>query len=273
MGIVFNKRLTNDYEETIEETVKEFYINKHLKDFLTTDINDAWIDLSVQSSWASQPKNLVYPRNNKRVTYYYELDCLKNFFNRDFQIMSIPDMIRLIRTTGNPNYFVKCIYPKKFHFLITPYTLEESMDYLYSYAMQYESDKVLMVQDLIPMEHEIRFLVFDGRIISCSAQVDEYTPLVNAFKKRWFTKTARIRGNKNTLNTPISKNDFYKMVGKCARIVLELALEGILDYSLDMCISNGQPTLVEINPLSNSGLFGNDYERLVLAVKNFYLNI
>lgn len=274
MGILFHKNPTYDYEESIEESVKEFYIQKHLKEFLTDDIKEAWIDLSVQKNWGTnQPDSILYPRHTKEVVEYYKLECLTPFYNRNMQVMSIPEIIRAVKTLNRPKIFIKCIYPKKFTFKITPENLEESMNTLYTFAMYYEDDKVCLVQDLIPMEHEIRFMVFNGKILSCSAQVDEYTPLVNIYKDRWFLKTHKQRGIPQRNNEHISKEDFFKIVGRCARIVLELALENILDYSLDMCISDGQPTLVEINPLCNSGLFGNDYERFILAVKDFYLNI
>ena len=274
MGILYNKRITQDVEEQIEENVKEIFIKRHLEEFLTEDIDKAIIDLSVQAHLGTDVKDhLIYPRHIAKVVRYYNIPCLKPFFNRSIEQIDIPTAIKRIRLDNDIQVFIKSTIPKLFAYKVTSENRQEVLETLYNFCMYYESDPVILWQDLVDMQHEIRFMVFNGKVLSCSAQVDEYTPMNNLEQRRWFLPTHKHRGHPEEIEHGISAEYFFGMLGKVALIVDRLTHNDILDYSLDMCLIDGKPSLVEINPLCNSGLFGNDYERFVLAIKQFYLNI
>ena len=138
--------------------------------------------------------------------------------------------------------------------------------------------KVYIVQHFIPMQWEMRFMVVNGEVISGAASVEDHTPLDRIGSKN-------VVGVSNALMKQRRYGPDDTVLNKEVASALESAARGIVanyfqehgkalwNCSLDMCMTEDKdtgeftvPTVVELNDLSNSGLYANDVEAVAQAI-------
>jgi hypothetical protein len=118
----------------------------------------------------------------------------------------------------------------------------------------------LIIQEHVPFTHEHRFYVVDGRLFA-SACSDRNFCTLDASGRRLDDRVA-------VLNRPSIDNGYYdrgitshvrdrqmsaKFAKKARQIAAELKQHGILDYSLDMGMTERGPICIEVNTLHRAG--------------------
>ena len=130
---------------------------------------------------------------------------------------------------------------------------------VYSMA-EYEDS--LLVQDVVLMQYEYRLFVVDGRIVSGAGCIEEHTPLERD-RDEDGAFDLRVRPNRHDADSPVleAPGVVDRLVTYGAQSVAELRRhtpelkDFVIDVALDM---NGSPLVVELNPITNSGLYASD---------------
>lgn len=163
------------------------------------------------------------------------------------------------------------------------------LQYGYDFARIDPERMAFIVQARAVMEYEYRLFVVDGRVVTGAGNVVAHTPLDNLGPTAFSPLVVRDRGvrlipidyGEDTWAvgteddpTPPARNVETRLelvaafVATGQRIVDEIAAEAILprDYSLDLAVIDGAIGVVELNELSNSGLYASDPKRMVAAL-------
>lgn len=149
---------------------------------------------------------------------------------------------------------------------------EAVRDWLGWEAIHFEGQQdAVLVQEYLPMQREARFFVIDGRIVTGSGKVPEATPL---------TRFAReLRGTSLGHRRPSEWWDYStdgqrlapepratcSFAGKAAH-ELASADPGMRDFVIDVATTERGPVVVELNPVTRSGLFASNPYWIVEAI-------
>ena len=123
-----------------------------------------------------------------------------------------------------------------------------------------EAPNSVVAQDLIDLQWEYRLFVVDGEVVSGAGCVEEFTPLDRTPGRPFDTLVRQYRGH----HSPEGKSP---AVSNQPWIVAELVSFGrtvarehggtvVIDVAIDA--ATGQPVVVELNTLPNSGLYASD---------------
>lgn len=156
-------------------------------------------------------------------------------------------------------------------------------------CLQYEcGNNLWLVQEHKPMTYETRFMIAmgeDGKIrpITAAGCVEEYTPLQHdpdhTLTYKGIIMDARARRNRTENGTgdrPYTKPENIPAVMKaladqavhiCRQLNKAQRIPAPL-FIMDMGIADGQPTLIETNSFSNSGLYACDIDAQTTAVRD-----
>jgi hypothetical protein len=114
-----------------------------------------------------------------------------------------------------------------------------------------------IVQEFMPMEYEYRMFVVDGVPVTGAGCVEEFTPLENSAP--FDTKVRRSRSAVSAVE------DRPDVVARLLTFAVEAAATLLIEkpelthYALDVALdSAGNPLIVELNALLNSGLYASD---------------
>lgn len=125
----------------------------------------------------------------------------------------------------------------------------------------------IIVQELIDVRYEYRVFIADGKPVTGAANIEEHTPLDN--EAQFDTKVREHRGITGQPKSAIVDEPelVQRMVTFAADVAAEFAAEGMVTYVMDVALDkNGEPFIVELNGMSNSGLFASDPTQVVTAV-------
>lgn len=125
----------------------------------------------------------------------------------------------------------------------------------------------IIVQELIDVRYEYRVFIADGKPVTGAANIEEHTPLDN--EAQFNTKVREHRGITGPMRSAIVDEPelVERMVSFAAQAAAEFTEEGLLTYVMDVALDkNGEPFIVELNGMSNSGLFASDPTQVVTAV-------
>ncbi|MBC9927239.1 ATP-grasp domain-containing protein [Leucobacter sp. cx-169] len=141
----------------------------------------------------------------------------------------------------------------------------------------------LLVQDMVDLESEVRFFVVDGEVVTAAGNVEEFTPLdmvsrpddgLSVELGAYVDARLRVHRGHLTQGGPseiIHAPDTMRAQFLAAK---QIAAEHGGTIVLDMAMLDGSPVLVEINELTNSGLYASDpwavARRLVTAKDRGY---
>jgi len=132
----------------------------------------------------------------------------------------------------------------------------------------------VLVQGYAEVRNEYRFFVVGGELVTGSGQIDELTPLAR-------DAPTVVRGHR----LPPCESPFYpyaavrrdggdlaavnfRAFAQSAASQLIDAEPALRDFTLDVALVNGNPGVVELNPIGTSGFFASSPEALIQAVMN-----
>lgn len=121
------------------------------------------------------------------------------------------------------------------------------------------------VQDVVPMEHEYRFFIVDGRPVTGSGCVDALTP-ADEDTQVFSPYTQRRRGDDEPISSDMSRVAEYLRFAEIVAGSLSVESPNMTSYVLDVAMSDGKPVIVELNPLLNAGLYASDPRVLLDAL-------
>lgn len=124
-------------------------------------------------------------------------------------------------------------------------------------------DRMLQVQDDIPMGFEYRVLVVNHQPAAGAGCVEAFTPLDN--EATWDPKVEQRRNDKQVVHrTDLAER--YRVFAQqfAAEYAAERPESG--NYTLDLAISNDRIVVIELNPPQNYGLYAMDYPAVLRAL-------
>jgi hypothetical protein len=136
------------------------------------------------------------------------------------------------------------------------------------WAMVHLEDRpdAFLLQQHVPMCYEYRLFVVGHHLVTGAGCVERHTPLENTGV--FDNKVEQVRGSGHTVRDPGTVD---KLVAFAAAVVTELRDEApqMRDYTLDVAIgSDGQPLVIELNSLLNSGLYASDTALVTAALRD-----
>ena len=139
--------------------------------------------------------------------------------------------------------------------------MEVMEDMAYSFA---DLENCLMVQELVPMEYEMRFAVMDRQIVSGAPVAYWMTPLDHELAKEHVARTPSSRELEWNPGMIARLRSFAEAVAK--------TLESP-DCILDVCWSNGRPIAIELNAMAVGafGLYGMNVHDIARGVRDILL--
>lgn len=135
------------------------------------------------------------------------------------------------------------------------------------YALMHleEEPNAFIVQTHTPMEFEYRLFVVDHQVVAGSACVEEFTPLDN---ERVFD--VKVRRSRHDVTPVHPRPDLVSLLvefGRVASEAIRLEQPGLSHYALDVAFdAAGEPLIVELNALLNSGLYALDVDLVFRAL-------
>ncbi|MCE6958749.1 ATP-grasp domain-containing protein [Cereibacter sphaeroides] len=253
--------------------------------------------ISTDPAFFSQARLSWPPRCNDLANRYTMLEAFRNNAGRELRVAMMP---------GDPNFagkprpvfgkepgdlslgeallafagrdcLVKQVYPAKILPLLT-ITPEADMDEKAAeqlfidevgfHFMRFEGDRdALLVQEIVTMTHETRFFVVNGEVVTGAACIEADTPRQHPEVATVLADRFEILRNSGTIVT--SPEAAEKLLGFARKVAAEIAAEtpDIPHFVLDACLGkDGEPLVIEMNPIAESGLYGIDAGRLFTAI-------
>lgn len=227
--------------------------------------------------WGSQPGTAHYrygidwiSRNPQAslVDSYWRLPGFLRNCGRKFEVLTMPrhseeheGLKELLEQWPFESAFIKLGSRKS----VTPEKIAASMKGWYGSDISMATLTLrddLLVQECVPMRFEYRMFVAGGEIRTGAGNVELHTPLDNPTQVQFDDKMESVRNASEVTSEP-GLRDRYVEFGQ--RVATELAKEGALNYSLDVALNpdTGEILVVELNSLTNSGLYACDPVRIV----------
>lgn len=123
----------------------------------------------------------------------------------------------------------------------------------------------VLIQDEVQMTHEYRLFVIDGQVITGAGAIEEHTPLNHSEPDPFATATTiSVEG----VQTPTPRSEVVSELVEFGRFAATRFAEdeGMTDYVLDVGFWNGTPGVIELNGITNAGLYASDPFRVVRAM-------
>ncbi|MBG0739004.1 ATP-grasp domain-containing protein [Paeniglutamicibacter antarcticus] len=134
-------------------------------------------------------------------------------------------------------------------------------------AMNLEGEREnLIAQEFVPMEFEYRVFVVGNTVVTAAGCVEEFTPLDND-GHRFDNKLRRHRQAKSPVEAEPQTVGLLINFARDAVDALALEVPELTDYVIDVAIgADGEPLIVELNSLLNSGLYASQQCRVTAAM-------
>lgn len=182
-------------------------------------------------------KLLILLEEHWKLNYDFYVTLFKkngicNFLNKNYKLLTINTMRskkeRFIRPNTSKKIFTGDLYTK------------EKLLNLYPHL---SNDTEIITSEPKPIEEEWRLTVINRKIISWS----EYS---------WESKPLKPR------------NKIPHSILKLASEVCQCRYQPLSAYTLDVCISNNQPKIVEINSINTSCFYNSNIEQIFKVIEN-----
>lgn len=187
---------------------------------------------------------------------------------------TLTEAIGALKRHGLSRFVVKVMLSAKYglhHFAVDPSTslsdIEAQVDSALNWTLVHAegTPASLLVQEWITMTHEYRLFIVDGRPVTGAACIEHFTPLDNT---ETFDPQMRVQ---RAASSPVVVDGDARdrLVAFGRTVAAELAFEQpeLHHYVLDVALgADGQPLVVELNGLLNSGLYASDTRAVVRAL-------
>ncbi len=176
---------------------------------------------------------------------------------------------------ANGECIVKQVYPGKSLPLCTyevgADTTEQDAEQMFFddvgfHFARFEGDPAaLLVQERVQMQHETRFFVINGKVVTAAACIEAHTPQQN--RGDLFDLTFEVDRNKGDIiqSRPIGK----KLWNFAKKVVQEIGEEApeMQHYVIDLATgADGDPLVIELNPAAQSGLYAVHTKSMMQAI-------
>ncbi len=123
----------------------------------------------------------------------------------------------------------------------------------------------LILQEKIVMEYEYRMFIINNEVVTSAGCVEEYTPLDN---EAVFDFKVRLnRQAVSPVEAAVSLVERLRVFGQEMAQKLSEEQPELSDYVLDAALgSDGEPLIIELNPLSNLGLYACEPQKITDAL-------
>lgn len=109
-------------------------------------------------------------------------------------------------------------------------------------------------QEFVAMEYEYRVFVVDQCAVTAAGCIEEFTPLDNGY--RFDNKLRRNRSERTAVEDEPAITGILTGFARNAIDALAIEVPELTDYVIDVAMGpSGEPLIVELNPLLNSGLY------------------
>lgn len=123
----------------------------------------------------------------------------------------------------------------------------------------------IQAQEYVTMEYEYRVFVVDNRAVTAAGCIEEFTPLDNGY--RFDNKLRRNRAEASAVVEEPAIAGILVGFARNAIDVLALEVPELTDYVIDVALgADGEPLVIELNPLLNSGLYASQPARVTEAM-------
>lgn len=124
----------------------------------------------------------------------------------------------------------------------------------------------LIAQEFVPMEYEYRVFVVGQTVVTAAGCIEEFTPLDNN-GYRFDNQLRRNRQEKTPVEVEPAIAGVLTGFARDAVDALALEVPALTDYVIDVAMGpDGQPLIVELNGLLNSGLYASQPELVAAAM-------
>lgn len=174
--------------------------------------------------------------NNKKL-------FIKNPYHKD--INGIVDTSNVLNNSYNPFYIYEL--------------LETNPDFEY---WSYQTPRFLLVQEEMVMNYETRFFVVNSNIVSASGRVIDFVPTQESVKDPFYYSRQTVKNQSHSNdNQEVIVNPYYYHMSCYVKDIIKTIESN--ENSPTTCVidiawlpEKQSPVLVEINSISNSGLYG-----------------
>ena len=126
-------------------------------------------------------------------------------------------------------------------------------------------DSVFLLQEDVDIRNETRFFIIDGRPVTGAGCIEANTPLQND-GSAYDHKTEDVRGSGDQYGSDIIESQLLPFVREAAKDVTNES--GVPHYVMDVGLVNGNPGIIELNPIMNAGLYAVNMDALVTAMRD-----
>ena len=116
----------------------------------------------------------------------------------------------------------------------------------------------LFIQDFADIRYEMRCFCVNGEVLTSAGSIEDFTWLQNT--EKFDPQLQEIRNQTKVKFQPKIRNQLLEFARKTAKEITPVFKTK--DFALDVAIINGKPGIIELNPLSNSGLYACDIKTL-----------
>lgn len=117
----------------------------------------------------------------------------------------------------------------------------------------------LFIQDFADIRYEMRCFCMNREMLTSAGNIEDFTWLQNT--EKFDPQLQEIRNQTKVEFQPKIRNQLLEFAQKTAKEITPFFKTK--DFVLDVAIINGKPGIIELNPLSNSGLYACDIKILV----------
>lgn len=267
----YNKRFTQDVELWLEMIGR-------IKFSLEVAKNPIFIFISNGSSFdkfgnildISDYQELNIPRFGIKAISFSDVDRydlhpeIQKYFNRDFIHCSGDNIKKTLAEFGKnrQKVVIKVVYRPESGFLIInpdeelPTVFVDNLFFL-------EGDKDILIQEYAKIEYQMRCFCVDGEVITSAGNVSRNTWIDNIER---FDPQLQKNASKES-EVKICREIRDELLEFARKVATEIApIFQNKEFVIDVAMINGRPGIVELNSLSNAGLFACDAKALIKRI-------
>ena len=219
--------------------------------------------LSLNNLTTDLPQFGIKLRPDTDVDRYDLKPEVQQYLNRRFTHASLEDFDNNLAKFEDfgENLFVKLMVRGKAGvFKINP---RQPLSHIFiTSAMMCWHDTDLFIQEVADIRYEMRCFCVNGKVVTSAGAIDQFTWLQNL--ELFDPQLQEFRGKSRVKILPKVRDRLINFAKQAAAEITPLFENK--QFSLDVAIINGKPGIIELNSLSNSGLYACDVEALIRKI-------
>lgn len=216
--------------------------------------------LNLDYSKLNLPRFGIEKHPNYDVNRYDLEPQVQKYFNRDFVHCCSENFLETLKifSQNHKKVMVKIMTnPKAGIFEID--LSQKPMHEMLVRIMNAWHENDLFIQDFADIRYEMRCFCVNGEVLTSAGSIEDFTWLQNT--EKFDPQLQEIRNQTKVKFQPKIRNQLLEFARKTAKEITPVFKTK--DFVLDVAIINGKPGIVELNPLSNSGLYACDIKTLI----------